>query len=100
MHLRLRQGFLLRVGFGGQVGATGRASRPAHLSYSPAMKTCSLATIMTLGVMLSAASAQERPNFSGTWTLAENAAVGQQAKPAPGFGQEITIWHDGNTFTV
>ncbi|MBA2258599.1 MAG: hypothetical protein H0W18_06865, partial [Acidobacteria bacterium] len=36
------------------------------------------------------------------WTLPADAAVGPRGKPAvaPGFGSQITIWHDGNTFTV
>lgn len=55
--------------------------------------------IVAYSVILSTAAAQERPDFSGTWTLADDVA-GQKSKPAPGFGAEITIWHDGNTFTV
>jgi hypothetical protein len=55
-----------------------------------------------LGGWPAAAVAQDRPNFSGVWTLPSDAAPGPSGKPtgAPGFGPEITIWHDGNTFTV
>ena len=63
------------------------------------MRILCSSVIAAYTVILSTAGAQERPNFSGTWTLAEDAA-GQKSKPAPGFGPQITIWHDGNTFTV
>jgi hypothetical protein len=63
------------------------------------MKICP-AMALTFGVMFSTGAAQERPNFSGTWTLAEEPAAAAKGKPAAGFGPQITIWHDGNTFTV
>jgi hypothetical protein len=48
------------------------------------------------------AAAQDRPNFAGTWTVPADAPLGPNGKPvgAAGFGPQITIWHEGNTFTV
>ena len=66
------------------------------------MKLRCSALLVGYAVMLSTAAAQDRPNFSGTWTLPADAPLGPTGKPAgaPGFGPQITIWHEGNNFTV
>lgn len=46
------------------------------------------------------AASQERPNLTGTWTLASEAPVLPSGRFALGLAQEITIWHDGITFAV
>jgi Domain of unknown function (DUF6265) len=46
--------------------------------------------------------AQERPDFSGTWTAAPDpAATGTSGRPAPAaFGQQFSIDHKGQTLTL
>jgi Domain of unknown function (DUF6265) len=47
-------------------------------------------------------AAQERPDFSGTWTAASDlAATGTSARPAPAaFGQQFSIDHKGQTLAL
>jgi hypothetical protein len=60
------------------------------------------ALLCAVAVLSGTAGAQQRPNFTGVWTLPADAPLGPSGKPAaaPGFGPQITIWHDGNKFTV
>jgi len=57
-----------------------------------------LTLLLTCGV----ATAQERPDFSGTWTAAlDPAATGTTGKPAPPvFGPQFTVNHQGQTLTL
>ena len=67
------------------------------------MRTLSFAGLLSIVAAAAAtATAQDRPNLSGVWTLPADAPAGPTGKPAsaPGFGPQITIWHDGNSFTV
>jgi hypothetical protein len=50
----------------------------------------------------SRASAQERPDFSGTWTaVADPSAVAASGRPLPpAWGEQLTIDHKGQTLTV
>ncbi|MEO6212212.1 MAG: DUF6265 family protein [Vicinamibacterales bacterium] len=62
-------------------------------------------TAMLLLVALAApttGAAQQRPDFSGTWSLLPGPAAGASIKPAPapGFGPQITIRHEGTDVIV
>jgi hypothetical protein len=60
-------------------------------------------TIALILVLVSALSmapgAQQRPDFSGTWTLAADTASGKPT-PAPGFGPTINIVQDTSSITI
>lgn len=59
--------------------------------------------LLLLAVLaVSPAAAQQRPDFSGTWSLAPDAPPGPNGKPAPapGHGLQITITQTPDTFTV
>ena len=58
--------------------------------------------IVVLLLATAAASAQERPDLSGTWSLPPDAPPGAGGKPAPspGFGPTITIHQNADTVTI
>jgi hypothetical protein len=59
-----------------------------------------IALILVLVSALSMArGAQQRPDFSGTWTLAADTASGKPT-PAPGFGPTINIVQDTSSITI
>jgi Domain of unknown function (DUF6265) len=63
------------------------------------------ACVLGLGMLLTASAtaiAQERPDFSGTWTaVSDAAATTPTGKPAPpAYGAQFTIVHQGQTLTL
>ena len=58
--------------------------------------------VALLAAVPASAASQERPDFTGTWALPADAPPAATGKPAaaPGFGPQITIWQQGNNFTV
>ena len=54
------------------------------------------------GLFPAVASAQAKPDFSGTWSLPPDAPPGANGKPAPapGYGATINIQHAGSTITI
>ena len=60
------------------------------------------ATVLLAALCPSLAIARQRPDFSGTWTLAPDTQLDAKGKPAPapGYGPQITIRQDASTFTV
>jgi len=54
------------------------------------------------GLLPAFASAQTKPDFSGTWSLPPDAPLGANGKPAPapGYGPTINIQHTGHTVTI
>ena len=61
-----------------------------------------LVPLVLLAAWPSLAAAQQRPDFSGTWTLPPDAPVGPSGKPlvAPGYGPTINIRQDASSVTV
>ena len=61
-----------------------------------------LFALTLLAVLPVHATAQQRPDFSGTWTLPPDAPVGPSGKPtfAPGYGPTINIRQDASTLTI
>lgn len=63
-----------------------------------------LILILVLGVVVpgSSVAAQDRPDFSGTWSLPPDAPLAPNGKPAaaPGFGPTINIRHDTGSITI
>lgn len=60
-------------------------------------------TLVVAGmVALSAAgtSAQQRPDFSGTWTAGKDAPAGLAAAPSPVFGAQFELRQNGDALTV
>ena len=63
-------------------------------------------TLCTTGVLATGLSAQEHPNLTGTWTVAELPAVtaaggnGPQMSLGSGWGDSFTLIHDPETLTV
>ena len=60
------------------------------------------AAVVTCAVLTGAASAQSRPDFSGTWTLPADAPPGPGGKPAPapGYGPQINIQQTATSVTI
>ena len=58
--------------------------------------------VTLLAVVPSSATSQERPDFTGTWVLSDDAPHAADGKPAaaPGLGPRVVIWHQGKEFTV
>ena len=58
--------------------------------------------VVIVGMLSGGLAAQERPDFSGTWTAAPDpAATGTSARPAAAaFGQQFSIDHKGQTLTL
>jgi hypothetical protein len=57
-----------------------------------------VAVVLFLAVL--PAAAQQRPDFSGTWTAVKDAPANLSAAPGPVFGQTFGLKHDGNTLTI
>ena len=63
-------------------------------------------TLCAAGILATGMSAQEHPNFTGTWTVAELPAgisaggEGPQAPLGSGWGDSFTLIHDPATLTV
>src|SRR5688500_11416176 len=68
----------------------------------PPMRTTLIATIVAVVLPAGLASAQGRPDFSGTWSLPPDAPLAPNGKPAPapGFGPSIDIHHDARAITI
>jgi hypothetical protein len=66
------------------------------------MRTTLIATIGAIVLPATLASAQGRPDFSGTWTLPPDAPLAPSGKPAPapGFGPSIDIHQDARAITI
>ena len=60
------------------------------------------AAMLAVLMMTTPAFAQQRPDFSGAWTLPPDAPLAPNGKPAaaPGFGPTITIRHDASAITI
>ena len=69
-------------------------------------KTTIVLTLCAAGILASGMSAQEYPNFTGTWTVAGVPAgisaggEGPQAPLGSGWGDSFTLIHDPATLTV
>jgi uncharacterized protein DUF6265 len=66
------------------------------------MRSVTFVLIFGFAFASSVALAQDRPNLTGVWSLPADAPLGPAGKPAtaPGFGPQITIWQDANSFVV
>jgi hypothetical protein len=66
------------------------------------MRSAFIASLVTLALSPGFAFAQERPDFSGTWTLPADAPLAANGKPAPapGLGATVDIRHDAATVTI
>ena len=62
------------------------------------MRSTFLATVVSVAVS-APAFAQAKPDFSGEWVFAADLQP-TGAKPLGGYGPQITIWHEGDAFTV
>jgi hypothetical protein len=84
-----------RVGFVQEAAGLAIYSRPM-------LTRTALAGFLFLMTIGHAATAQERPNFSGTWTAAaDGTGTAVRGKPLPpAWGQQFTIDHQGQVLTL
>ena len=89
----------------GSRNATPRVAFVQADAYLPAIEFRAMRTsliVATLCVLSALPAARQRPDFSGTWTLAPDAPAGPSGKPAPapGYGPTINIRQDANAITI
>lgn len=64
------------------------------------MRTKALGITVGAVMLSAAASAQQRPDLSGTWEATADAPAGIAAAPSAVFGQRFSIRHTGDTLTI